>query len=115
MRIQIDLPDFDDPGHREYDTDGYAYAPGACPVCEYELNGLTARLHPLGYVHAEQQDGETGPTCLEQAIEKLLTDPRNAWLTIAEHVAKAPSKHPAATIRAALTALARIARDGAPR
>lgn len=111
MKIQIDLPVHDNTGYGELHADGFDNTPDLCPVCEYELNGLTARLHPLGYVHAALQEGDTGPTCLDKAIEKLLADPRNAWITIAEHIAKAPSKHPAATIRAALTTLARIARN----
>ncbi|HEY5834930.1 hypothetical protein [Streptomyces sp.] len=112
MKITLDLPEYDNPGHREQHADGYDNTPGLCPVCGYELRQMTARLQPIGWVHAQLDDDETGPTCLEQAIEKVLADPRAAWLSIAQHVAKYPSRHNAATIRAALTNLAAIA--GAP-
>lgn len=37
--------------------------------------------------------------------------PRAAWIAVAEHIAAAPSRHRAATVRAALTALAAMLRD----
>lgn len=37
--------------------------------------------------------------------------PRDAWLVIAEHLAASPKRHSTAMLRAALTALAAMARD----
>lgn len=114
MKITLDLPEYDNPGYREVQADGFDNTPGLCPVCGYELRKLTARLEPLGWVHAEVDidNGESGLTCLEKAVQQLTQDPRAAWLTVARHVAKYPSKHSASTLRAAITELAKLAEKG---
>jgi hypothetical protein len=111
MKITLNLPEYDNPGYREVQADGFDNTPGLCPVCGFELRNITARLDPLGWVHAEvdTDNDETGPTCLEKAVQQLTQDPRAAWLTVAQHVAKRPHRHSAATIRAALTNVANLA------
>lgn len=102
MKITLDLPEYDatdaflgiDP------ETGAPQGHADCDGCGQELSGAVVKLVPLGWLHA---DG-----CLQRAVDKLrdLTA-RDAWLTVAQHVAKYPSRHSASTIRAVITELAK--------
>ena len=109
MKIQLDLPEYNNPGHCEYEVDGFDHRANPCAGCGDELYGLTVRMLPFGWLHAEAIEDNEGKTCQEKAVEKLLADPRNAWVGVARHIAKYPSKHSVSTLRAALTELAHIA------
>lgn len=115
MKITLDLPEYDNPGHREYETDGYDHIAGLCAGCGHELFGLTVRIHPHGFLHAEKEEDGDGRTCQERFVEKLLADPATAWLTIARHVAKYPSKHNTSAIRTVITALVKLAETAGAR
>jgi hypothetical protein len=103
MKITLDLPEHRIEPYFTGDPDIYD---GACAGCGEERYGLVVRLHPLGWLHAEKEEGTDGQTCQEKAVEKLLADPVTAWTGVARHVAKYPHRHDAATIRAVLRALA---------
>lgn len=112
MMIQLSLPEFRlDPG------DGYmdpSYDPGLCAGCGDERYGLMVKLAPVGWLHAEDEDGEV--TCLQKAIDAFATpDPKRAWVGVARHVAKYPSRHSASTLRSVITTLADLAEGGADR
>ncbi|MCX5229709.1 hypothetical protein [Streptomyces sp. NBC_00233] len=98
MRITLDLPDFtlDDT-----DPNDPHFNPGLCAGCGNERWGRMARLHGTGWLHT-QTDDDTEPTCRQKALDNLQTNPLSAWQTIALHIAKYPSRHDAATIRAVL-------------
>ncbi|MGW2740539.1 hypothetical protein ACWC4D_40900 [Streptomyces sp. NPDC001288] len=103
MKITLDLPEFTvDP------TDGHGdpyYDPGVCVGCGYERSGTMAKLVPHGWLHTEPpHEGET--SCLQKVIDGLpQIGPRAAWLAVGQHVAKYPSRHSTATIRAVITEL----------
>lgn len=106
MRITLDLPEFklDDT-----DPNDPYFNPGLCAGCGNERWGQMARLHGVGWLHAEDEDGET--TCLQKAIDNLAApDMTTAWTTIGLHVAKYPSRHDAATIRSVIRQLVQLAR-----
>lgn len=105
MKITLHLPSYTTTG----DEDGYTTAAdGVCAGCGHDRYGPMARLHPFGWLHAEDEDG--GVTCLQKAIDSLAApDMTTAWTTVALHVAKYPSRHDAATIRAVLRELAKLA------
>jgi hypothetical protein len=93
LKITLDLPDREYTGDNGRDIHG---APNGFPDCEQcgdELYGTVVKLTTIGWLHA----GE--------CVDKALTDPTTAWKTIAQHVAKYPSKHSASTIRAVITNL----------
>jgi hypothetical protein len=109
MKITLDLPEYDNPGHREYEVDGYDHRANLCVGCGDELYGLTVRIHPHGFLHAEKEEDTEGRTCQEEFVEKLLADRKAAWLTIARHVAKYPSKHSTSAVRTVITELVKLA------
>jgi len=113
MKITLDLPEYQNPGHCEYAVDGYDHVTKLCAGCGDELYGLTVRLLPYGWLHAEREEDNEGRTCQELAVEKLLADPRTAWVSVGKHVARYPSKHTSATVRAVITELAKLAEAGA--
>lgn len=102
MRITLDLPEFtvspsDGAGDPYYD-------PGVCEGCGYERHGKMVKLIPFGWLHAEDEDGET--TCLQKAVDNLpQIGAQAAWLVVAQNVAKYPSRHSESTIRSVLTEL----------
>lgn len=113
MKVTLDLPEANVSGHPGYEPDGSLSSGAPCVGCGEELYGLIVRLHPLGWLHAEAIEDNEGKTCQEKAVEKLLADPRAVWIGVARHVAKYPSKHGVATLRAVITELAKLA-DGEP-
>lgn len=117
MKITLDLPEFTvDPadGH----GDPY-YDAGDCAGCGYERSGVMVKLVPHGWLHTEPpHEGEK--SCLQTVVDGIQTaalaiDPQTAWKTVAQHVAKYPSRHSASTIRAVITELLKPARQGAGR
>ncbi|WNI19123.1 hypothetical protein [Actinacidiphila sp. ITFR-21] len=114
MKVTIDLPERDYSGHPGYEPDGALASNAPCAGCGEELYGLAVRMLPFGWLHAEREEDAEGKTCQEAAVEKILADPRTGWLAVAAHVAKAPSAHSAATIRAVITNLTAMA-NGATR
>lgn len=115
MKITLDLPERDYRGHPGYEPDGSLSSNAPCAGCGDELYGLVVRLLPYGWLHAEREEDAEGKTCQEKAVEKLLADPRTAWLVVARHVAKYPSKHGVSAIRTVITELAKLAEGGEPR
>lgn len=115
MKITLVLPEYDNPGHCESEVDGYDHRTGLCAGCGDELYGLTVRMLPLGWLHAEREEDNEGKTCQERAVESLLADPRTAWLSVAKHVARYPSRHSTSTLRAVLTELTKLAEAGESR
>ncbi|MFD9249570.1 hypothetical protein [Streptomyces bottropensis] len=93
MKITLDLPEREYTGDNGRDTDGAPIGFPDCEQCGDELYGTVVKLTPIGWLHA----GE--------CVEKALADPKTAWANIARHVAKYPSRHSAATIRAVITNL----------
>lgn len=106
MKIELHLPEF------TADSSGYMgpdYNPGLCDGCGNERYGLMAKLLPFGWLHAEDEDCEV--TCLQKAVDSLAApDMTGAWVAVAQHVAKYPTKHSAATIRSVISELAKVAR-----
>lgn len=107
MKITLDLPEFTvDP------SDGYGdpyYDPGVCGACGYERTGTMAKLAPHGWLHTEPAH-EGQQSCLQQVVDAMQKNawnigPRAAWVAVGQHVAKYPSRHSAATIRAVITNL----------
>jgi hypothetical protein len=115
MKITLDLPERDYSSHPGYEPDGSLSSNAPCAGCGEELYGLIVRLHPHGWLHAEREEDSDGKTCQEKAVEKLLANPRTAWVAAARHVAKYPSKHSTATLRAVITELAKLAEAGESR
>ena len=113
MKVTLDLPERDYSGHPGYEPDGSLSSNPSCAGCGEELYGLTVRLLPYGWLHAEREEDSEGKTCQELAVDKLLADPRTAWPAVARHVAKYPSKHSVSTLRAVITELAKLAEGGA--
>lgn len=113
MKITLDLPERDYDGHPGYERDGSLASNAPCAGCGEELYGLTVRLLPFGWLHAEREEDAEGKTCQEAAVEKLLADPRTAWVAVARHVAKYPSKHSTAALRAVISELAKFTEAGA--
>lgn len=113
MKVTLDLPEADASGHPGYEPDGSLSSNAPCAGCGEELYGLIVRLHPLGWLHAEREEDSQGKTCQELAVEKLVADPRTAWPAVGRHVAKYPSRHSTATLRAVITELANLAEGGA--
>ncbi|MGQ4351950.1 hypothetical protein [Streptomyces drozdowiczii] len=111
MKIILTLPTFE----AALDDDGYTTATsGVCAGCGDDRYGYMARLHPVGWLHAENEDGEL--TCLQKAVNSLVTsDASAAWVSVAQHVAKYPSRHDAATIRSVLRELANLVTAGGNR
>ncbi|MYZ37507.1 MULTISPECIES: hypothetical protein [unclassified Streptomyces] len=106
MKVQLDLPEFRVEQYTHHEN-GNVTDEGLCAGCGLERYGLMAKLHPVGWLHAEDEDGN--PTCLQKAIDKLTApDPATAWTTVARHVAKYPSRHDAATIRAVIRELLQL-------
>jgi hypothetical protein len=107
LKITLDLPEYTvDP------AEGYAdpyYDPGECAGCGHERSGVMVKLAPHGYLHAEPpHEGEK--SCLQKVVDQvernaLQFGPRAAWSSVAQHVAKYPSRHSASTIRAVITEL----------
>jgi hypothetical protein len=93
MKITLDLPEAEYTGDGGRDEDGAPIGFPDCEQCGGELYGTVVKLATVGWLHA----GE--------CVDKTLADPTAAWKTIAQHVAKYPSKHSAATIRAVITNL----------
>lgn len=92
MKITLDLPDREYTGDNGRDEHGAPNGFPDCTQCGDELYGTVIRFAPVGWLH---------PACLEKAVG----DPEVAWKTIAEHVAKFPSRHSASTVRAVITEL----------
>lgn len=110
MKIELNLPDFRVEQY-EYPETGIVADEGVCAGCGDERYGLMAKLAPVGWLHAEDEYG--GVTCLQKAFDRLVTpDPAHAWLTVARHVAKYPSRHSASTLRSVITTLANLAEAG---
>lgn len=105
MKIELNLPEF------TADSNGYAgpdYNPGLCDGCGFERYGLMVQLVPVGWLHAEDEDGAV--TCLQKAVDSLAAPNMTAaWIAVGRHVAKHPSKHSTATVRAVITELAKLA------
>ncbi|MFC8267775.1 hypothetical protein ACFUIZ_18890 [Streptomyces cinereoruber] len=101
MRITLDLPEYDASDSALNGIDPETGAPNSFPDCDYcgeELSGTAVKLIPFGWLHAEG--------CLQKAADGLTRiGPRTAWLTVAQHVAKYPSRHSASAIRAVITEL----------
>ncbi|MER6249437.1 hypothetical protein [Streptomyces griseorubiginosus] len=107
MKITLDLPEYTvDP------SDGHGdpyYDPGICAGCGSERAGVMVRLAPHGHLHATPpHEGEQ--SCLQKVVDGIAENalrfgPRAAWSSVAEHVAKYPSRHSASTIRAVITEL----------
>ncbi|NUS82724.1 MAG: hypothetical protein HOY75_08220 [Streptomyces sp.] len=103
MKITLDLPEMTiDP------SDGYGdpyYHPGVCGHCGEDKSGTMAKLVPFGWVHTQPaHEGEK--SCLQTVVDGLpQIGPRAAWMVVAQHVAKYPSRHSASAIRAVLTEL----------
>jgi len=103
VKITLDLPEYTvDP------SEGYAdpyYDPGTCGGCGYERSGVMVKLVPHGFLHAEPaHEGEK--SCLQKVVDNLPgIGARAAWLSVAQHVAKYPSRHSASTIRSVITEL----------
>lgn len=107
MKITLNLPEVTLSA-----SDGYGdpyYDPGVCAGCGYERNGTMAKLVPHGWLHTEpEREGEK--SCLQKVVDGIGQNadrfgPRTAWATVAQHVAKYPSRHGASTIRAVITEL----------
>lgn len=113
MKITLDLPEYKNPGHCEAEVDGYDHSTGLCAGCGDELYGLTVRMLPLGWLHAEAIEDNEGKTCQELAVEKMLADPRTAWVSAGKHIARYPSRHSTSTLRAVITELVKLAEAGA--
>lgn len=99
MKITLNLPEIDTDSITgiDYETGAPDPAPD-CTMCGQELTGTAVKLLPYGWLHAEG--------CLQKLVDSLgRIGPQAAWLVVAQHVAKYPSKHPASTIRAVLTEL----------
>ena len=112
MKIELNLPVFRAEQY-EYPETGIVTDEGVCAGCGDERYGLMAKLVPFGWLHAEDEDG--GVTCLQKAIDSFVTpDPAHAWLAIAKHVAKYPSRHGVSTLRSVITTLAGLAKAGGP-
>lgn len=100
MKITLDLPEYLDfdkyPG---FDPETGAPEPGPdCDLCGEELSGTVVTIVPYGRIHTEG--------CLQTLVDGLQNiGPQAAWLVVAQHVAKYPSRHSASTIRAVLTEL----------
>ncbi|MFI8792632.1 hypothetical protein [Streptomyces sp. NPDC055105] len=103
MKITLDLPEYKvDTG--EGDLDPY-YDPSICAGCDSERSDIMAKLVPFGWLHTVPEH-EGAKSCLQKAADSLgQIGPQAAWLVVAQHVAKYPSKHSASTIRAVLTEL----------
>lgn len=113
MKIELNLPEFKVEQY-SYDTDGSISDEGLCDGCGNERYGLMVKLVPIGWLHAEDEDGEV--TCLQKAIDAIVTpEPAHAWLAVARHVAKYPSQHSASTLRSVITTLANLAKAGGDR
>ncbi|MFF1574822.1 hypothetical protein ACFVWR_18945, partial [Leifsonia sp. NPDC058292] len=107
VKIALDLPEF------TVDTSvGYAdpyYDPGTCASCGYERSDTMAKLVPFGWLHTvPEHEGEK--SCLQKVVDGIQknawgVDPSTAWKTVAQHVAKYPSRHSVSEIRAVITAL----------
>lgn len=107
MKITLDLPELTvDP------SDGYGdpyYHPGVCAACGYDRSGVMVKLAPHGWLHTvPEHEGEK--SCLQKVVDgiqknALAIDPKTAWATVAQHVAKYPSRHSASTIRSVITEL----------
>lgn len=93
MKITIDLPDRQYEGDNGRDEDGAPNGFPDCDQCGQELYGTVVKLAPVGWLHAQE------------CVAKALADPKTAWLTIAQHVARYPSRHSASTVRAVITNL----------
>lgn len=101
MRVTLDLPEFTitPEDHNGYEEGTGAPLPFAdCDFCGEERSGVMVKLVPFGWVHA---DG-----CLQKLTDQLSQiGPRAGWTAVAQHVAKYPSRHSAATIRAVIEQL----------
>lgn len=93
MKITLDLPERQYEGDNGRDEHGAPNGFPDCDQCGDELYGTVVKLAPVGWLHA---DG---------CVEKALADPKTAWKTIAQHVAKYPSRHSTSTIRSVITEL----------
>lgn len=103
MKITLDLPEITLTGSEGY-GDPY-YDPGVCASCGYERTDTMVKLLPFGWLHTvPEHEGEK--SCLQKHVDNLQEiGPRAAWLVVAQHVAKYPSRHSASAIRAVLTEL----------
>jgi hypothetical protein len=104
MKITLDLPEFDASDASVTGRDPETGAPEGfddCALCGEELSGTAVKLLPYGWLHAEK--------CLQAAVDRTQGAYSTAWLTVAQHVAKYPSRHSATTIRAVLQNVTRIA------
>lgn len=113
MKIELNMPEFR-VEQFGYAADGSLTDEGLCAGCGDERYGLMAKLAPVGWLHAEDEDG--GVTCLQKAIDAFVTpDPARAWLSVARHVAKYPSRHTVSTLRSVITMLANLVEAGGDR
>ncbi|MGW1468468.1 hypothetical protein ACWCPT_29500 [Streptomyces sp. NPDC002308] len=95
MRITIDLPTVtinpSDDGGR--DEDGAPYGLPDCPHCHQEHSGEMVRT----------ADGLVHDRCANGWLSRR--DERDAWRTLAAHIAQFPSRQSASTVRAVIRAL----------
>ena len=101
MKITLDLPEYDASDYNLTGIDPETGAPNGfpdCARCGQELSGTAVKLLPFGWLHSEG--------CLQKVADTLAQiGPRTAWLIVAQHVAKYPSRHSASAIRAVITEL----------
>ena len=102
MQITISVPDYDWTGNGYHVDDEVP----ECTMCRYPIEAASVRLPGIrGHVHADPES-----PCLQQAVKHIEDQVEaNAWLAIAEAVAKAPHRHSAATVRATIQNLAALA------
>lgn len=107
-RTSITLPvvDYSEHGYQEIDTGAWVHVEDHCACGERLADGDQIRYRADRPMHL---------ACYRTAVESLAV--RSAWVAIAEDMARAPSRHNAATVRAVLENLARLARlpEGAAR
>jgi hypothetical protein len=86
-----------------------------CPLCG---NGISypqpfsfgePDTKPVDRVVLSSRFGTVHADCYPARLQRM--EVREAWVTVAEDIARRPTKFTAAEVRAALTALARIARE----
>ncbi|MFB8242024.1 hypothetical protein ACFC58_36365 [Kitasatospora purpeofusca] len=100
MQITINIPEIPW-GHDDTEPD--------CTMCHEPISDESSLRLPgiRGHVHASPDR-----TCLRSAVLDIEAQAERAWLLIAEVVAKLPHRHSAATIRATIQNLSRLAAAG---
>jgi hypothetical protein len=88
--------------------------PRHCRLCDRDIEAgptgwLTLEGPPADKVIVSASMGTVHAECYLAEVQTMST--KDAWVVIAQEIAKRPSKHTAAEIRAALTALTRIIKE----